>query len=172
MATEPPDERSFDRLSVRSARIKRGDAAHLRRPLRTLTKPTTAKIAPIKNRKQFLLPWGGFAEPFGIVKSSRKVASSRACKSPMATVFDDQRSAKTPRRQILPLAKFPCLRAFSTLCQSAYFVNILRGPLLRGPLAMSGACYAASSAPSRSPSMMSSAVMPPSAVYHTVGLAR
>ena len=44
---------------------------------------------------------GGFAEPFGIVKSSR------------------------PRRQILPLAKFPCLQAFSTLCQSVDFVNIL-----------------------------------------------
>ena len=51
---------------------------------------------------------GGFAEPFGIVKSSRKVASPRACKSPMATVFDNQRLAKTPWRQILPLAKFPC----------------------------------------------------------------
>ena len=60
-----------------------------------------------KIRWQFLLPAGGFAEPFGIVKSSRKVASPRACKSPMATVFDDQRSAKTPRRQILPQAKFP-----------------------------------------------------------------
>ena len=74
-----------------------------------------------------MLPAGGFAEPFGIVKSSRKVASPRACKSPMATVFDDQRSAKTPRRQILPLAKFPCLRAFSTLWQSVDFVNILPG---------------------------------------------
>ena len=50
---------------------------------------------------------GGFAEPFGLVKSSRL------------------------RRQILPLAKFPCLRAFSTLCQSVDFVNILRPPRSR-----------------------------------------
>ena len=41
---------------------------------------------------------GGFAEPFGIVKSSR------------------------PWRQILPQAKFPCLRAFSTLCHDAVFL--------------------------------------------------
>ena len=53
---------------------------------------------------QVQLPWGGFAEPFGIDKSSRL------------------------RRQILPLAKFPCLRAFSTLCQSVDFVNILTAP--------------------------------------------
>ena len=53
---------------------------------------------------QVQLPWGGFAEPLGIVKSSRL------------------------RRQILPLAKFPCLRAFSTLCQSVDFVNILSAP--------------------------------------------
>ena len=73
-----------------------------------------------------MLPAGGFAEPFGIDKSSR------------------------PWRQILPQAKFPrqlhlhpavtyvhvsslgCkysflgLQAFSTLCQSVDFVNILR----------------------------------------------
>ena len=48
---------------------------------------------------------GGFAEPFGIVKSSRLW------------------------RQILPLAKFPCLQAFSTLCQSVDFVNILSAAL-------------------------------------------
>ena len=58
---------------------------------------------------QVQLPWGGFAEPLGIVKSSRL------------------------RRQILPLAKFPCLRAFSTLCQSVDFVNILRGAVPRAP---------------------------------------
>ena len=75
-----------------------------------------------------MLPAGGFAEPFGIDKSSR------------------------PWRQILPQAKFPrqlylhpavtyvyvsslgckhsflVLRAFSTLCQSVDFVNILRSP--------------------------------------------
>ena len=124
--------------------------------LRALTKPTTAKIAPIKKKSEAIfascrwicralrdrqiqsplatnfaagkisssaalascghlrpcklpwmqvqLPWGGFAEPYGIVKSSRL------------------------RRQILPLAKFPCLRAFSTLCQSVDFVNILSRP--------------------------------------------
>ena len=73
-----------------------------------------------------MLPAGGFAEPFGIDKSSR------------------------PWRQILPQAKFPrqlhlhpavtyvhvsslgCkhsflgLQAFSTLCQSVDFFNILR----------------------------------------------
>ena len=75
-----------------------------------------------------MLPAGGFAEPFGIDKSSR------------------------PWRQILPQAKFPrqlhlhpavtyvyvsslgckhsflVLRAFSTLCQSVDFVNILNAP--------------------------------------------
>ena len=53
-----------------------------------------------------------FAEPFGIVKPSRL------------------------RRQILPVAKFPCLRAFSTLCQSVDFVNILK---LRFPRMGAGA---------------------------------
>ena len=52
--------------------------------LRALTKPTTARIALIyKKSEAILASGGGFAEPFGIVKSSR------------------------PWRQILPQAKFP-----------------------------------------------------------------
>ena len=65
------------------------------------------------------LPAGGAARPFGIVKPGRRVACP-ACKSPMATVFDDQGPAKRPgdkfrRRQI------SCLRAFPTPCPSAGF---------------------------------------------------
>ena len=52
--------------------------------LRALTKPTNAKIALINRKSEAIFAsGGGFAEPFGIVKSSR------------------------PWRQILPLAKFP-----------------------------------------------------------------
>ena len=84
-----------------------------------------------------MLPAGGFAEPFGIDKSSR------------------------PWRQILPQAKFPrqlylhpavtyvyvsslgCkysflgLQAFSSLCQSVDFVNIL----IRGNASRSPGCF-------------------------------
>ena len=110
-----------------------GDKFCQRQNFRALTKPTTARIALIyKKSEAILASGGGFAAPFGIVKSSR------------------------PWRQILPQAKFPrqlhlhpavtyvhvsslgCkysflgLRAFSTLCQSVDFVNILGPRLLRG----------------------------------------
>ena len=103
--------------------------------IRALTKPATAKIALIyKKSEAIFASGGGFAEPFGIVKSSRKVLTLR---------------------QILPAAKFPrqlhlhpavtyvyvsslgckhsflVLRAFSTLCQSVDFVNILIPPSTR-----------------------------------------
>ena len=124
--------------------------------LRALTKPPTARIALIyKKSEAILASGGGFAEPFGIVKSSRpwrqilpqaKFPSSaalascghlRPCKLPWMQVqlpwggfaepYGIVKSSRL-RRQILPLAKFPCLRAFSTLCQSVDFVNILSRP--------------------------------------------
>ena len=109
---QPPQ--SYIKISIAQPCKKRkgkgrqngGEAQPRRR--RALIKPTTAKIAPIKKKSDAIFAsCGGFAEPYGIVKSSRKVASPKACKSPLATVFDDQRSAKTPWRQILPPAKFP-----------------------------------------------------------------
>ena len=104
-----------------------------------------------------MLPAGGFAEPFGIDKSSRPWrqilpqakfprqlhlhpavtyvhVSSLGCKfaslGGFAEPFGIVKSSRL-RRQILPLAKFPCLRAFSTLCQSVDFVNILSAKGLR-----------------------------------------
>ena len=110
---------------------------------RALAKPATAKIPPIKrNRKQILLPASANLLPAATcVRGSAhgcKLASRRrsrpalrdrqtrsqvagpACKSLMATVFDDQGPAKRPgdkfrRRQI------SCLRAFPTPCPSAGF---------------------------------------------------
>ena len=106
-----------------------GFSLHKKRPRRggqSADKAHNRKNHPDKMKiRSNLASLGGFAEPFGIVKSSRKVASRKACKSPLATVFDGQRSAKTPWRKILPSAKFPCLRAFSTLCQSVDSVNLL-----------------------------------------------
>ena len=67
------------------------------------------------------LPAGGAARPFGIVKFGRRVAGP-ACKSPMATVFDDQGSAKRPgdrfrRRQISMRVGFPNALPVCGLCQ-------------------------------------------------------
>lgn len=115
---------------------------------RALAKPATAKIAPIKrNRRQILLPASANLHPavtcvhgsaHGCKLASRRQSrpalrdrqtrsqvAGPACKSPMATVFDDQGPAERPgdkfrRRQI------SCLRAFPTPCPSAGFVNILR----------------------------------------------
>ena len=102
---------------------------------RALAKPATAKIAPIKrNRRQILLPASANLHPaVTYVHGSShgcKLASRRrsrpalrdrqirsqvagpACKSPMATVFDDQGPAKRPgdkfrRRQISMRVGFP-----------------------------------------------------------------
>ena len=66
--------------------------------LRALRKPTTAKIAPIKNRKQFLLPASANLHP----AVTYVHVSSLGCKY-----------------------SFLGLRTFPTLCQSVDFVNIL-----------------------------------------------
>ena len=68
-----------------------------------------------------LLPADGAAWPFWIVKFGRRVAGP-ACKSPMATVFDDQGPAKRPgdkfrRRQISMFAGFPNTLPVCRLCQ-------------------------------------------------------
>ena len=67
------------------------------------------------------LPAGGAARSFGIVKPGRRVAGP-ACKSPMATVFDDQGPAERPgdkfrRRQISMFAGFPNALPVCGLCQ-------------------------------------------------------
>ena len=105
------------------------------RRFRALAKPATAKFAPIKrNRKQILLPASANLLPAATcVRGSAhgcKLASRRrscpalrdrqtrsqvagpACKSPLATVFDDQGPAKRPgdkfrRRQISMRVGFP-----------------------------------------------------------------
>ena len=134
---------------------KRG---HMAAP-RALTKPTNAKIALIYKKSEAIFASGG-----GICRalwgSSNPVArlqAQRLASRLWRPFLTDQRSAKTPRRQILPPAKFPrqlhlhpavtyvyvsslgckhsflVLRAFSTLCQSAHFVNILSAAIWPRP---------------------------------------
>ena len=82
VAGASPFPGSVGKAAASSASRITGIAA--RKRLRALTKPTTAKIALIyKKSEAIFASGGGFAEPYGIVKSSR------------------------PWRQILPLAKFP-----------------------------------------------------------------
>ncbi len=125
----PTGQLRYRKWGGKARRPQSADKAHNRKNRSDIHKseaillPSSARMPPavtyvlVSSLGGMRASLGGFVEPFGIVKSSRKVASPKACKSPTATVFDDPRSAKTPRRQILPPAKFPRLRAFSTLCR-------------------------------------------------------
>ena len=48
--------------------------------------------------------------PAGLTNSVAKLRAQRACKPPMAAVFDGVSPAKTPLRQPSPSAKFPCCK--------------------------------------------------------------